>query len=29
MVLADLSAADAQALLAKNNGYIRKALSHS
>jgi len=29
MVLADLSAPDAQALLAKNNGYIRKALSHS
>ncbi|MGU4972149.1 hypothetical protein MAY18_31505, partial [Escherichia coli] len=23
------SAAEAQALLAKNNGYIRKALSHS
>ncbi|MGP4875171.1 N-acetylmuramic acid 6-phosphate etherase, partial [Klebsiella pneumoniae] len=29
MVLADLSAAEAQSLLAKNNGYIRKALSNT
>ena len=29
MVLADLSAEDAQSLLAKNNGYIRKALSNT
>ena len=29
MVLADLSAEAAQSLLAKNNGYIRKALSNT
>ncbi len=29
IVLADLSAAEAQSLLAKNNGYIRKALSNT
>ena len=29
MVLADLSAEEAQSLLAKNNGYIRKALSNA
>ena len=29
MVLTDLSAEEAQSLLAKNNGYIRKALSNA
>jgi N-acetylmuramic acid 6-phosphate etherase len=29
MVLANLSAAEAQSLLAQNNGYIRKALSNT